>query len=1459
MKTEQTNLKNNFFRKNLLNQVCNIYFKKNLKSILNKSKKTIAVKRELTANCSNLSAYVKASGFKSMLQQLTSVFLLLLIFFSAGLNAQSDRILNSNGVDYSKNFPMGMTTDVLNEVVNLPKGAKDNFLGPEVTDQSGGPDAYGYLWKDSDEPGGPAYNWVEVSGVGTVISSWTNGQDDGYTKVALPFAFPFYGTSYNHLKICTNGWISFDTASTSAAYNNTPLPDASDPNNAIFPFWDDLDLNFSSGNVYYYNDVANNRFIIQYNNVPHYSGGSEGPGPYTFEVILNKDGKILFQYKSVLAPLTSNTIGTENPSGTDALQIVYNNTYVKDSLSVLISIEPPKITSISPLSGNVGSSVLITGSGFNANPSLNTVYFGSVKATVTFATYTNLAVTVPVSTSYQNVSVTNMAFNTTGYSNLPFNVTFPGGCKPDFDGGTSYTAVAVREISTVDLDGDSNSDILFANSQFASIGVTRVTSSGGIISLAPKIDYSIGGAPNSVIHGDVDGDGKQDIIVSKFFSATGSVFRNTSTPGSISFAARTDLTIANASEDPKSIKIGDFNGDGKPDLVSSNWLGTGSYFMSILINRSTPGVIAFDPKVDIAAINQPLYVCTGDIDGDGKTDIALATSGSNISLYRNTTTNNSVSFATPVNIPGGVVMREMAIGDVDGDNKADLVSANVNPGSISILRNTSTPGNISFAAKVDFNGGGFGVRSVRLGDIDGDGKPDAAIGYENKTIVSIFRNTSSTGVINFENKVDFSPNSTSNSYGASLGDVNQDGRPELLAGNFNGNNYTIYKNKAVAFAYQTSMTGNGNPVVNGSVTPSLVNHTDFGYTSLNTPVIRTFTFQNSSTDSLIINSISATGGDSALFTAGSITPAGKIAPGGSGTFTVTFNTPSFGTKNTTVKVSSEILPGTLCNTQQNYTFTIKGEAGTPPVLSASQDTIVSTLLVGSNTETKNLSIGNSGTATLNWSLAENNPLARPSGLSASRHSFSEKEIDKIVNQPKGAKDQFRGSEVTDRSGGPDAFGYRWIDSDSAGGPAFNWNDISGTGTPVTVWTGNKDDGIAIVALPFSFPYYGVSYPKLKICTNGWVSFDTASANNAFNNTPIPDSNEPNKAIYPFWDDLDLRASGSVYYYNDVSNSRFIVQFNNVPHFGTGGPYTFQVILHSNGSIYFQYLNMGTPSNSNTVGIENAAGSDGLQIVYNNTYVHNNLAVQIINPGLGWVSEDPVNGTIAGVGNQNVNLLFNSSSLPLGTHTGNLMITSNDLTNPVKNVFVKLNVVSSVPASIKLAIEGFYNAGSDGMNISDTVRIYLRNNSSPYSVVDSAKSVIDAATLTGSFSFSNAPAGTYYLQVKGRNCIETWSKAGGEIFNPGAVFSYDFTNSITQAFGSNMTQVDNSPVRFAMFSGDVNQDGTVDATDVSTVDNDASNFVSGYVVTDLTGDDFVDGTDFAIADNNAANFVSVVRP
>ncbi|MEO7356770.1 MAG: hypothetical protein ABIY50_04560 [Ignavibacteria bacterium] len=183
-------------------------------------------------------------------------------------------------------------------------------------------------------------------------------------------------------------------------------------------------------------------------------------------------------------------------------------------------------------------------------------------------------------------------------------------------------------------------------------------------------------------------------------------------------------------------------------------------------------------------------------------------------------------------------------------------------------------------------------------------------------------------------------------------------------------------------------------------------------------------------------------------------------------------------------------------------------------------------------------------------------------------------------------------------------------------------------------------------------------------------------------------------------------------------------------------------------------------------------------------------------------------------------------------------------------------VPPVASQIKIIVQGFYNVGANRLNMRDTVRAYLRNNTAPYNVVDSAKSVIDSLTFSGSFLFANASSGTYYIEMQHRNSIETWSKSSGQVYSVGSAMNYDFTDLITKAYGSNMIL---RGTKFCIYSGDVNQDGIVDGTDVGTIDNDAADFLSGYVVTDLTGDNFVDGSDYAIADNNASNFVTVMRP
>jgi hypothetical protein len=541
------------------------------------------------------------------------------------------------------------------------------------------------------------------------------------------------------------------------------------------------------------------------------------------------------------------------------------------------------------------------------------------------------------------------------------------------------------------------------------------------------------------------------------------------------------------------------------------------------------------------------------------------------------------------------------------------------------------------------------------------------------------------------------------------------------------------------------------------------------------------------------------------------------------------------------------------SSSQTYGITLR--RGNPPTVTTSSDSIVVNLPVGSNTTSRSLIVGNTGEFALNWNISESST-SSITGSTVNAKQFTEEQQRQIANAPKGAADQFFGPEVTDGQGGPDGGGYRWIDSDEPGGPSFNWFEISGIGTQITTWTnGTGDDGSVNLTLPFSFTYYGQNYSQLKVCTNGWQSFDVVSTSTAYSNTNIPNTALPNNALFAFWDDLDVRTTGGIYYYYDAPNNRYIVEYKDVPHFSSGGVYTFQTMIYSDGRVYYQYLNMLTSLNSASIGTEDQTGVNGLQVVFNNNYVHNNLAIKV-EKGLAWVDESPTAGTINPSLNQNVTVTFNSTGLAIGTYTGYVKVNSNDPATPVKNVLVKLNVTGSVPATITMIPQGFLNVGPNNMNMRDTVRVYLRNTTSPYAIVDQAWAIIDSLTYTGSFLFASAPSGTYYLQVKHRNSIETWSKAGGEVYTAGSPFSYNFTTANSQSYGSNQILKGS---KYCLYSGDVNQDGAVDATDVSSIDNAAFNFSLGYLPTDIDGDGNVDATDLSIADNNAFNFVSKVVP
>ncbi|MBK8551177.1 MAG: immune inhibitor A [Ignavibacteria bacterium] len=177
--------------------------------------------------------------------------------------------------------------------------------------------------------------------------------------------------------------------------------------------------------------------------------------------------------------------------------------------------------------------------------------------------------------------------------------------------------------------------------------------------------------------------------------------------------------------------------------------------------------------------------------------------------------------------------------------------------------------------------------------------------------------------------------------------------------------------------------------------------------------------------------------------------------------------------------------------------------------------------------------------------------------------------------------------------------------------------------------------------------------------------------------------------------------------------------------------------------------------------------------------------------------------------------------------------------------------------LNLFIQGRYNEITNSMS-GDTLQILLRNNVPPFSLIDSAKNYQGSSGI-GSFNFPSAVNGIdYYIIVKHRNSIETWSSSPGQRFVSDEL-NYNFTTSLSQAFGGNLSIIDSSPFTAGVYTGDIDRDGAIDVSDVLSVYNDAGNFVSGYVITDLTGDNFVDSEDLILAFNNSNSFVSVIRP
>ena len=285
-----------------------------------------------------------------------------------------------------------------------------------------------------------------------------------------------------------------------------------------------------------------------------------------------------------------------------------------------------------------------------------------------------------------------------------------------------------------------------------------------------------------------------------------------------------------------------------------------------------------------------------------------------------------------------------------------------------------------------------------------------------------------------------------------------------------------------------------------------------------------------------------------------------------------------------------------------------------------------------------LIISNFGTENLHWTTREETPPARDGGGAA----------------PLGL-------------GGPDAFGYRWIDSNEPGGPVF---DMSMPGTWEYLPLG--DDDVLTVALPFPFPFYGETKTQVGITSEGYLTFEDGEVPSY--NACIPTTAPPNDLIAPLWCWYDFEYTGYVHY-NDSSDDCFGVYYEEMYHMTPMYGSWFQVQLHSNGTILFQYEFFEDYPEYGTIGIENADGSIGLEVACNTLYAEENMAIRIEDP-CAWLVENPADGMAGALGSFAVEIWIDATDLAAGVYEGEIVFVSNDAANPEFAVPVTVNVTAT---------------------------------------------------------------------------------------------------------------------------------------------------------------------------------------
>lgn len=461
----------------------------------------------------------------------------------------------------------------------------------------------------------------------------------------------------------------------------------------------------------------------------------------------------------------------------------------------------PIISSLVPAKAKPGDPIVINGSNFSSTASQNIVYFGGIAAAATISSPTQLTVNVPIGAMYGQIIVSNLGTGLSGKSNNIFNPLFDGGGriiptsflpKVDFTSTEGLTKILVG-----DVDGDGWSDLIFDEGSNLGFGVKRNLGAGGDIttgSFDAKVRFLTGGSSENgagIQFLDLDGDGIRDIVTSAGASPTvGSfiTFRNISTPGNIAFEVP-EFWDGLSDESPP-FHAADLDGDGLIDLLG----GEGSIgplawsYLWITQNISEPGDIRFARSVnfDFDLFSGVAAVTSGDLNGDQKPDLVVTSNqGGRFEILRNTSVPGTISFVHEFGVNQGSEGHAF-LEDINLDGKLDLIwKKGFSNDDVNIMINSNSGGPIlstDFSAPLIIDSDLLNYGAVSTGDMNGDGKTDLLVSDSRQ--FGVFESIFTGGAFNANSfiKAYVYPGAGISTYPDVIipSDVNGDGKPELI-------------------------------------------------------------------------------------------------------------------------------------------------------------------------------------------------------------------------------------------------------------------------------------------------------------------------------------------------------------------------------------------------------------------------------------------------------------------------------------------------------------------------------------------------------------------------------------------------------------------------------------------------------------------------------------------------------